>query len=68
MKTALRTYNPVPSLQKSAGSAQDAPRIKSALKGAFFPDERAEGRPLTLQDVHRRLVRHPARDLHRTGH
>jgi hypothetical protein len=53
MKTALRTYNPVPSLQKTEGNAQDAPRIKSALKGAFFPAERNE-RAHTLGDLRRR--------------
>ncbi|KAK0198652.1 hypothetical protein F5146DRAFT_1131617 [Armillaria mellea] len=39
MKTALRTYHPVPSLQKTDGNAQDAPRIKNCLKAALLPSE-----------------------------
>ncbi|KAL1739095.1 hypothetical protein HDZ31DRAFT_77850 [Schizophyllum fasciatum] len=39
MKTALRTYHPVPSLQKTDGNAQDAPRIKNCLKSALLPSE-----------------------------
>ncbi|KAH8835353.1 hypothetical protein DL96DRAFT_1702345 [Flagelloscypha sp. PMI_526] len=39
MKTALRTYHPIPSLQKSDGNAQDAPRIKNCLKAALLPSE-----------------------------
>ncbi|KAG6845963.1 hypothetical protein H0H87_011011 [Tephrocybe sp. NHM501043] len=39
MKTALRTYHPVPSLQKTNGNAQDAPRIKNCLKAALLPTE-----------------------------
>ncbi|KAF9270416.1 hypothetical protein L218DRAFT_33326 [Marasmius fiardii PR-910] len=39
MKTALRTYHPVPSLQKTDGNAQDAPRIKNCLKAALLPHE-----------------------------
>lgn len=34
MKTAIRTYHPVPALQKTNGSLQDAPRLKSILKGS----------------------------------
>jgi hypothetical protein len=44
MKTALRTYHPVPSLQKTDGNAQDAPRIKNCLKAALLPSE-AKGVP-----------------------
>jgi len=39
MKTALRTYHPVPSLQKTDGNAQDAPRIKNCLKAALLPSD-----------------------------
>ncbi|KAJ7630673.1 hypothetical protein FB45DRAFT_542677 [Roridomyces roridus] len=39
MKTALRTYHPIPSLQKTDGNAQDAPRIKNCLKAALLASE-----------------------------
>ncbi|TDL28358.1 hypothetical protein BD410DRAFT_780856 [Rickenella mellea] len=39
MKTALRTYHPVPSLQRTDGNLQDAPRIKNCLKAALLPSE-----------------------------
>ncbi|KAH9857930.1 hypothetical protein C2E23DRAFT_919441 [Lenzites betulinus] len=39
MKTALRSYHPVPSLQKTDGNLQDAPRIKNCLKAALLPNE-----------------------------
>ncbi len=39
MKTALRSYHPVPSLQKTDGNLQDAPRIKNCLKAALLPFE-----------------------------
>lgn len=39
MKTALRSYHPVPSLQKTDGNVQDAPRIKNCLKAALLPQE-----------------------------
>lgn len=39
MKTALRSYHPVPSLQKTDGNLQDAPRIKNCLKAALLPSE-----------------------------
>lgn len=44
MKTALRSYHPVPSLQKTDGNLQDAPRIKNCLKAALLPFE-ARGTP-----------------------
>lgn len=44
MKTALRSYHPVPSLQKTDGNLQDAPRIKNCLKAALLPFE-AKGNP-----------------------
>jgi len=39
MRTALRTYHPVPSLQKTNGNLQDAPRIKNILKSCYLDDE-----------------------------
>ncbi|PCH33484.1 hypothetical protein WOLCODRAFT_63957 [Wolfiporia cocos MD-104 SS10] len=42
MRTALRTYHPVPSLQKTNGNLQDAPRIKNILKSCCL-DEEAPG-------------------------
>ncbi|PKI85874.1 hypothetical protein MVES_000355 [Malassezia vespertilionis] len=43
MKTILRSYHPVPSLQKSENTRrnmQDAPRMKSLLKAVLLPHER----------------------------
>lgn len=43
MKTILRSYHPVPSLQKSENTRrnmQDAPRMKSLLKAVLLPYER----------------------------
>ena len=51
MKTALRTYHPVPSLQKSDGNAQDAPRIKNCLKAALLPSEIKGVAPSTPEEV-----------------
>ena len=51
MKTALRTYHPVPSLQKSDGNAQDAPRIKNCLKAALLPSELKAVAPSTPEEV-----------------
>ncbi|KAI0067911.1 hypothetical protein BV25DRAFT_888472 [Artomyces pyxidatus] len=39
MRTSLRTYHPVPALQKSDGNLQDAPRIKNILKACSLKDE-----------------------------
>lgn len=60
MKTSLRTYHPIPSLQKSECNVQDAPRIKNALKGAYLPFEaKAPGdRPTNPAEVLTRWVRH----------
>ncbi|KAF7982037.1 hypothetical protein HWV62_30300 [Athelia sp. TMB] len=49
MKTALRTYHPVPSLQKTDGNAQDAPRIKNCLKAALLASE-IKGEPPSTPD------------------
>ncbi|THH21470.1 hypothetical protein EW146_g76 [Bondarzewia mesenterica] len=51
MKTALRSYHPVPSLQKSDGNVQDAPRIKSCLKAALLPSEQKSAPPGTPNDI-----------------
>ncbi|KAI8995474.1 hypothetical protein BD414DRAFT_479660 [Trametes punicea] len=39
MKTALRTYHPVPALQRTNGNLQDAPRIKNILKSCYLIGE-----------------------------
>ncbi|KIO02295.1 hypothetical protein M404DRAFT_657487 [Pisolithus tinctorius Marx 270] len=51
MKTALRTYHPVPSLQKTDGNAQDAPRIKNCLKAALLPSELKSMAPSTPEEI-----------------
>ncbi|WFD25440.1 RNA helicase [Malassezia nana] len=46
MKTILRSYHPVPSLQQSENTRrnmQDAPRMKSLLKAVLLPHERPGG-------------------------
>ncbi|CAL1696159.1 unnamed protein product [Somion occarium] len=50
MRTNLRTYHPVPSLQKSDGNLQDAPRIKNILKSCLLPTE-SPNEPLTPADI-----------------
>ncbi|BGP15219.1 hypothetical protein JCM10213_000829 [Rhodosporidiobolus nylandii] len=53
MKTALRTYHPVPSLQTEEVSQKemsDAPRIKAMLKAAYL-DWEANNMPTSLRDV-----------------
>ncbi|KAI0639239.1 hypothetical protein C8Q77DRAFT_1152229 [Trametes polyzona] len=50
MKTALRTYHPVPALQRTNGNLQDAPRFKNILKTCYLPDE-AQGKVSTPADV-----------------
>ncbi|KAM5538199.1 hypothetical protein V8D89_008086 [Ganoderma adspersum] len=54
MKTALRTYHPVPALQRTNGNLQDAPRIKNILKSCFRPGEE-QGNCTTPGDVLARL-------------
>ncbi|KAJ7139854.1 hypothetical protein C8R44DRAFT_765583 [Mycena epipterygia] len=51
MKTALRTYHPVPSLQKTDGNAQDAPRIKNCLKAALLASEFKSVPPSTPEEI-----------------
>lgn len=57
MKTALRTYHPVPSLQKTDGNAQDAPRIKNCLKAALLPSELKSMPPSTPEEILAKSVR-----------
>lgn len=56
MKTALRTYHPVPSLQKTDGNAQDAPRIKNCLKAALLPSELKSVSPSTPEEILEKAV------------
>lgn len=55
MRTALRTYHPVPSLQKTDGNLQDAPRIKNCLKAALLSLELKRA-PTSLAAVLEKLV------------
>lgn len=64
MKTALRTYHPVPSLQKTDGNAQDAPRIKNCLKAALLPSELKNMPPSTPEEI---LQKSRARQLPSTS-
>lgn len=69
MKTALRTYHPVPSLQKTDGNAQDAPRIKNCLKAALLPSELKSLPPTSPDEIIATLVRssiHPTCYLSRS--
>lgn len=63
MKTALRTYHPVPSLQKTDGNAQDAPRIKNCLKAALLPSETKGVPPATPEEVLAKRVRYLLRPI-----
>ncbi|EJD46236.1 hypothetical protein AURDEDRAFT_87453 [Auricularia subglabra TFB-10046 SS5] len=51
MRTVLRTYHPVPALQKTDGNLQDAPRMKSVLKGCLLADEIGGQTPTTPADI-----------------
>ncbi|BGP54758.1 hypothetical protein JCM8202_003266 [Rhodotorula sphaerocarpa] len=58
MRTALRTYHPVPALQTeeiSRKEMSDAPRLKGMLKAAML-DWEYKNPPTTLKDVARRAV------------
>ncbi|KAJ3501479.1 hypothetical protein NLJ89_g9319 [Agrocybe chaxingu] len=50
MKTAIRTYHPIPSLQRTNGNMQDAPRIKHILKMSLLSDE-AKNPPSSPADL-----------------
>jgi Ino eighty subunit 1 len=59
MKTVIRTYHPVPSLQRTDGNLQDAPRIKSILKACLLDSEgKSNGAPSTPLDILARSVGH----------
>lgn len=51
MRTALRTYHPVPSLQKADANLQDAPRIKNILKACSLKDEATTNMPVTPTEL-----------------
>ncbi|GAA6012166.1 hypothetical protein JCM10207_005154 [Rhodosporidiobolus poonsookiae] len=58
MKTALRTYHPVPSLQTEEVSQKemsDAPRIKGMLKAAYL-DWEVNNQPTSLRDIARKAA------------
>ncbi len=55
MRTALRTYHPVPALQKTDGNLQDAPRVKNILKSCLLSTE-LQNTPVTPTDVLARSV------------
>ena len=53
MRTAMRTYHPVPSMQMheyTRKNLQDAPRLKSQLKAALLPQELKDA-PETLSGI-----------------
>ncbi|PFH54665.1 hypothetical protein AMATHDRAFT_210 [Amanita thiersii Skay4041] len=54
MKTAIRTYHPIPALQKTEGNLQDAPRIKHILKAVLLKDDGGV-LPVSPQDLISRL-------------
>ncbi|KAL0950925.1 hypothetical protein HGRIS_007681 [Hohenbuehelia grisea] len=51
MKTAIRTYHPIPALQRTAGNLQDAPRIKHILKACILDEEEGKNAPSTPSDI-----------------
>lgn len=55
MKTAIRTYHPVPALQRTNGNLLDAPRIKNILKTALLENE-AAAPPSTPSDISAKAV------------
>ncbi|KAF8591903.1 hypothetical protein K439DRAFT_1626417 [Ramaria rubella] len=50
MRTVLRSYHPIPSLQKTEANLQDAPRIKNCLKACLLSTELANP-PSTPADI-----------------
>ncbi|KAH6917190.1 hypothetical protein BKA70DRAFT_1486744 [Coprinopsis sp. MPI-PUGE-AT-0042] len=56
MRTAIRTYHPIPSLQRTSGNLQDAPRIKHILKMGLLEEETSSP-PQTPDEVLGRAVR-----------
>ncbi|KAJ8520919.1 hypothetical protein ONZ45_g2309 [Pleurotus djamor] len=51
MKTAIRTYHPIPALQRTNGNLQDAPRIKHILKACTLNDGDSKTPPSTPSDI-----------------
>lgn len=56
LRTTLRTYHPIPALQRTDGSLQDAPRIKSILKSCLLENE-CQDAPSTPAEIISRRVR-----------
>lgn len=56
MKTAIRTYHPIPALQRTNGNLQDAPRIKHILKSSILDSEQANT-PSIPAEILARVVR-----------
>jgi Ino eighty subunit 1 len=56
MKTAIRTYHPIPALQRTNGNLQDAPRIKHILKSSILDGEQAN-QPSIPVEILDRVVR-----------
>lgn len=56
MKTAIRTYHPIPCLQRTNGNMLDAPRIKHILKTSLL-DFEGKNAPTTPADIIARNVR-----------
>ena len=55
MRTSLRSYHPVPSLQKVDPNLQDAPRIKNILKACHLAGE-ADALPVTPAELRTKIV------------
>ena len=55
MKTTIRTYHPIPTLQRTAGNMQDAPRIKHILKQGLL-DREAQDVPSKPDHIMERAV------------
>ena len=56
MKTAIRTYHPIPALQRTTGNLQDAPRIKHILKSSMLDGEQGNT-PSVPAEILARVVR-----------
>ncbi|KAF5377568.1 hypothetical protein D9615_005225 [Tricholomella constricta] len=55
MKTAIRTYHPIPALQRTSGNLQDAPRIKHILKSSVLDNDQSNT-PSTPADILARVT------------
>lgn len=56
-KTAVRTYHPIPALERVEGNLQDAPRIKALLKACLLPGEDPRYVLATPNEILARAVR-----------